>query len=84
MDLVLAGLTWEVCLVYLDDVIVMANTFERHLERFEIVMSRLQRAGLKLNREKCKFFQLRIKFLGHIVSGKGIESDPEKVRAVVD
>ena len=29
MDLILAGLTWEVCLVYLDDVIVMADTFER-------------------------------------------------------
>ena len=33
MDVVLAGLTWEVCLVYLDDVMVMADTFERHLER---------------------------------------------------
>ena len=33
IDLVLAGLTWEVCLVYSDDVIVMVDTFERHLER---------------------------------------------------
>ena len=33
MDPVLAGLTWDICPVYLDDVIVMANTFERHLER---------------------------------------------------
>ena len=33
MNLVLAGLTWEVCLVYLDDVIVMADTFEQLLER---------------------------------------------------
>ena len=49
MDLVLAGLTWEVCLVYMDDVIVVADTFERHLERLEIVMNRLQRAGPKLN-----------------------------------
>ena len=74
MDLVLAGLTWEVYLVYLDDVIVMADTFERNLERLEIVMNRLQRAGLKLNPEKCKLFQLRTKFLGHVVSGK--ESNP--------
>ena len=35
MDLVLVELTWEVCLVYLDDVIVMADTFERHLERLD-------------------------------------------------
>ena len=84
MDLALAGLTWEVCLVYLDDVIVMADTFEEHLERLETVMNRLQRAGLKLNPAKCKLFQLKTKFLGHVVSGRGIESDPEKVRAVVD
>ena len=32
MDLVLAELTWEVCLEYFDDVIVMADTFEQHLE----------------------------------------------------
>ena len=84
MDLVLAGLTWEVCLVYLDDVIVMADTFEQHLERLETVMNRLQRADLKLNLAKCKLFQLKTKFLGHVVSGRGIEPDPRKVRAVVD
>ena len=48
------------------------------------MLIRLQRVGLKLNPAKCKLFQLRTKFLGHIVSGKGIEPDPEKVRAVVD
>ena len=57
MDLVLAGLTWEVCLVYLDDVIVMADIFERHLEKLKLVMERLQRAGLTLylaNRRRCE------------------------------
>ena len=47
-------------------------------------MDRLQRAGLKLNPVKCKLFQLKTKFLGHVVSGRGVEPDPEKVRAVVD
>ena len=79
MDLVLAGMTWKFCLVYRDDVIVMADTFERHLERLEIVMNRLQRAGLELNPEKCKLFQLRTKFLEHLVSGKGIEADPKNM-----
>ena len=61
MNLVLAGLTWEVCLVYLDDVTVMADTFERHLERLKFVMDRLQRAELKLNPAKCKLFQLTLR-----------------------
>ena len=65
---------------------MMADTFEQHLEQLETVMNRLRlrRAGLKLNPAKCKLFQLKTKFLGHIVSGRGIEPDPEKVRAVVD
>ena len=84
MDLVLAGLTWTVCLVYLDDGIVMANTFEQHLERVKLVLDRLQRAGLKLNPVKCKLFQLKTKFLRHVISGSGVEPDPEKVIAVVD
>ena len=84
MDLVLAGLTWDVCLVYLDDVIVMADTFERHLERLKLVMNRLRSAGLKLNPEKSRLFQLKTNFLGHVTSGRRIEPDPETVKAVVE
>ena len=62
----------------------MADTFEQHLERLETVMNRLQRAGLKLNPAKCKLFQLKTKFLGHVVSGREIEPDPEKVWTVVN
>ena len=62
----------------------MAETFERHLERLNLVMDRLRRTGLMLNFAKCKLFQLKTKFLGHVVSGRGIEPDPEKVRGVVD
>ena len=42
IDLVLAGLTWKVFLVYLNDVIVMTNTFEQHLERLKLVIDRLR------------------------------------------
>ena len=52
--------------------------------RLETVMNRLQRAGLKLNQVKCKLFELKPKFLGHVVSGRGIAPDSEKVRDVVD
>ena len=48
------------------------------------MLERQQRAGLKLNPAICKLFQLITKFLGYVVSGRGIEPDPEKVRAFVD
>ena len=53
MDLVLAGLTWEVCLVFLDDIIVMSKTFEEHLERLGLVFDRLRSSNLKLKPSKC-------------------------------
>ena len=84
MDVVLSGLNLEICLVYLDDIVVYSKTAEQHLERLEAVLSRLSQAGLKLKPEKCKFFQKSVSFLGHIISDQGIGTCPEKTRAVVE
>ena len=82
MDLVLAGLTWEVCLAFLDDVIVMSTSFEQQLERLALVFDRLRKANLKLHPGKCRLFQEKVRFLGSIVSKEGISPDPDKVRTV--
>ena len=83
MDLVLAGLSCESCLVYVDDIIVFGSTFEEHIERLKRVFHRLGSAGLKLKPSKCKLFQRRVAFLGHVVSRNGVEPDPSKVTAIV-
>ena len=82
MELIFAGLSYEVALVYLDDVIVFGRNFEEHLKRLELVFQRLSENGLKIKGSKCNFFQKRVSFLGHIISESGVEVDPEKVRAV--
>ena len=82
MNLVMQGLTWEACLVFLDDIIVLSSTFKQHLERLEAVFQRLRWANLKLKPSKCKLFQLKVKFLGSLVSEKGIEPDPDKLVAI--
>ena len=84
MNLVMMGLTWEACLVFLDDIVVMSTTFEQHLERLRAVFERLRSANLKLKPSKCKLFQLKVKFLGSVVSAEGIEPDPDKLKAVAD
>jgi hypothetical protein len=48
MDLLLTGLKWIICLVYLDDIIVFSRTFKEHLKNLEAVFSRIQEAGFKL------------------------------------
>jgi len=52
-DLVLCGLTYVSCLVYIDDIIVFSNTFETHVDRLTEVFERLKKAGLKLHVTKC-------------------------------
>ena len=82
MDLVLVGLTWEICLVYLDDVIIMSETFDEHLSRLTTVFDRLRSANLKLKAQKCRLFQRQVIFLGHLVTADGIAPDPSKIQAV--
>ena len=82
MELVLKGLHWKICLIYLDDMIVMGRTFEEELGRLKEEFQRLARAGLKLKPKKCFLFQKRVSYLGHVVTGEGIAADPEKVEQV--
>ena len=84
MDVVLAGLRWTSCLVYMDDIVVYSTTFEEHLERLDQVFSCLENAGLKLKIKKCQFAQKRLRVLGHIVSEEGIGPDPDKLASVAN
>ena len=84
MNLALQGLTWKECLIYLDDIIIMSSTFNDHLSRLCSVFDRLQNAGLRLKPPKCIFLQWKVSFLGHVVSEKGIQTDPEKTASVCD
>ena len=47
------------------------------------MFKKISDAGLKLKPGKCEFFKKRIHYLGHIVSNKGIETDPRKIEAIV-
>eukprot|EP00731_Ephydatia_muelleri_P006907 Em0003g1155a len=82
MDIVLTGLQWTSCLVYLDDIIVLGRTFTEHLSNLGSVFSRIRDAGLKIKPEKCSFLKEKVKYLGHIVSKEGIAADPEKTATV--
>jgi hypothetical protein len=82
MDLVLSGLLWEYCLVFLDDIIVYSATVDQHVERLSAVFGRLASANLKLKPSKCQLFQREVRFLGHVISEAGIAADPEKVSVV--
>ena len=82
MELLLSGLKWNTCLIYLDDVIIYGRTFKEHLFRLKEVFERFREAELKLKPSKCSFCQTQVHFLGHVVSTEGISTDPSKTNAV--
>jgi len=62
MDIVLNGLNFEICLVYIEDVILRSTTPEQHLDRLEMVLERLKHVNLKLKPSKCHLMQSEIFF----------------------
>uniref|UniRef100_A0A3B1KDF0 Gypsy retrotransposon integrase-like protein 1 n=1 Tax=Astyanax mexicanus TaxID=7994 RepID=A0A3B1KDF0_ASTMX len=84
MERIFGDQSFHTLLLYLDDIVIFSSDLQQHLQRLDMVLSRLQQHNLKLKLEKCHFFQTRVSYLGHVISESGVETDPEKIRAVVD
>lgn len=84
MQRCLGSHVYDCLLIYLDDIIVYSPDFHTHLQHLEQVFSRLQAHGLKLQPRKCRLFQRKVTYLGHVVSSQGVATDPEKTAAVQD
>ena len=82
METVLRGMQWERAVLYLDDIIIFSETIEDHMQRVEEILISLKQANLMLKPSKCHFFKRQVEFLGHIVSQKGVETDPKKIKDV--
>ena len=68
--------------VYVDDMMVKSETREGNFEALDKFLARIKRYNLRLNPKKCVFGVTSGKLLGHIVSERGIEVDPEKIKAI--
>jgi hypothetical protein len=71
-------------LAYVDDIIVKSKKREGHIKDLQQTFSNLRKANLKLNPEKCTFGVQKGKILGCIVSAKGIDPNPEKLKAILN
>lgn len=82
MERCMGDLHLKEVLVFLDDLIIYSDTLEEHERRLLRVLGRLKEFGLKLSPEKCRFFQTSVRYLGHIVSEEGVQTDPEKIETI--
>nr|KAG5687855.1 hypothetical protein BaRGS_022397 [Batillaria attramentaria] len=84
MEDILGDFHMKICLIYLDDIIIFARTYEEHKERLQKVFQRLREAGLKLAPKKCHFCKEKVVYVGHTVSAQGIGTDPAKTEVIRD
>ena len=84
MERIFGDQSFQSLLLYLDDIIIFSSSFEEHLKRLELVLTRVQNNHLKLKLSKCHFFQTEVKYLGHVVSASGVPTDPDKIKAVAE
>ena len=82
MDSVLAGLTATAD--FYDDILVTGTDDRVHFANVDAIFARLEERGFRVNREKCRFFQDSVCYLGHVIDKDGLHTDSSKVGSMVD
>ena len=82
MATVLRDLNWKQVLIYVDDILVMSESFDQHLHHLQQVFDRLIGANLTLKPSKCQFAAKEVTYLGYVISKDGIKTDPSKTEVI--
>ncbi|CAB4033072.1 Hypothetical predicted protein [Paramuricea clavata] len=83
METCLGDLRDDICVPYLDDMIVFSKSFDEHIEHLRKVLQRLKAHDVKLKPKKCTIFKREVVFLGRIVSEEGYKLDPSTVAPIL-
>eukprot|EP00833_Pecoramyces_ruminatium_P006824 jgi/Orpsp1_1/1180856/evm.model.c7180000074882.1 len=75
----------EKCVIlYLDDILIYSKTLEEHHKQVRDVLQTLIKNNLYAKLEKCEFDKDKVEFLGHVLSGSGVSTDPKKIQTVAE
>lgn len=80
MNKLLSPILYEKGIVYLDDIILWADSLEELSETIDLVVNQMQGAGLKLNGEKSNFLTKKLEILGHWVEAGLLKPDTRKLK----
>lgn len=82
MDNIFRGFQNEICLVYLDDIIIFSTSLEEYIIRLKQIFNRLREANFKVQLDKSKFLKKEVAYLGHIITPSGVKPNPAKINAI--
>jgi len=71
-------------ILYLDDILIFSDNLEEHHKTVRAVLKKLIENNLFAKLSKCEFDKDKVEFLGHIISGSGVATDPKKIKAIVE
>jgi len=83
MNQILHPFLRQFVLVFLDDIVIYSKSFEEHMSHLEQVLAVLRTHQLYLKASECTFAQDSLEYLGHIISSKGVATDPSKIQAML-
>ena len=72
----------RIILVSFDDILVYSRNMPDHIEHLRIVLGMMAKNQLYAKMSKCMFACLEVEYLGHIISGEGVKTDPKKILAI--
>jgi hypothetical protein len=78
------GRVSSIARAYVDDIILASDNVEDHLEHLSRLLAAFKVSNLTVNPSKCVWLQRQVPFLGHIVDGTGIRTDPDKIKRVLE
>ena len=84
MNKVFAKYLRKFILVFFDDILIFSKSLVEHLEHLHIVLQTLRDQQLYAKMSKCIFAAPQVEYLGHIISGKGLATDPQRIEAVAN
>lgn len=82
MQAVLREFPWSKVVIYIDDILIMEETYEKHMQLLGKVLQTLENHGMKIKAEKCEWVKTSVEFLGHIISQTGLKKSPAFVNKV--
>jgi hypothetical protein len=84
MNEVLAPGLRKFVIVFIDDILIYSKTLSDHVKHVRQVFQMLDANQLKVKRSKCFFGQKEVSYLGHVINGQGVTTDPKKIAPIVD